>query len=58
MSDERKYQVWLLPELEVVERGCNLREADAWTRTYNRVIEGDPAVAVIAEDLPYNRDKR
>ena len=52
MSSERKYQVLLLPEREVAERGCSLREASAWIGAYNQIIEGEPSLAVIGEELP------
>jgi hypothetical protein len=44
------YSVLLLPRRELAARGLSLREADAWIRTYNGVMEGKPAVAVIAEE--------
>lgn len=49
MSSERTYEVMLLPKMEVAERFCTLREADAWMRTYNDVAGGFP-LAVVAED--------
>jgi hypothetical protein len=44
------YSVLLLPRREVAARRLSLREADAWIRTYNDVMEGKPATAVIAEE--------
>ncbi|WP_254512790.1 hypothetical protein [Anatilimnocola floriformis] len=46
------YSVLLLPQYELVARGLSLREATAWARTYNEVIHGDPAQAVLAEEFP------
>ena len=42
MSSERVYEVMLLPAMEVAERFCTLREAEAWMRTYNEVAGGFP----------------
>ena len=44
------YSVLLLPQYELVARGLSLRDATAWVRTYNSVIHGDPAQAVVAEE--------
>ena len=49
------YSVLLLPQYELVARGLSLREATAWVRTYNDVIHGDPAQAVLAEEFPQQR---
>ncbi len=49
MSNERNYQVVLLPKMEVVEQACTLGEAQAWIRAYNEVIGGSPTEAVIAQ---------
>jgi len=49
MMSNRKYQVMLLPDMEVIEEGLSLEEADAWQGAYNSVIHGDPHTAVIAE---------
>ncbi len=51
MNNQRKYRVLLLPQMETVERACSLREATAWTETYNRLIQGEPNMAVIADEL-------
>lgn len=45
------YSVLLLPQYELVARGMSLRDATAWARTYNSVIHGDPAQAVVAEEF-------
>ncbi len=44
------YSVLLLPRREVVVRGLTLRDASAWMRTYNEVLQGSPCQAVIAEE--------
>ncbi|QDU31891.1 hypothetical protein ETAA8_70530 [Anatilimnocola aggregata] len=45
------YSVVLLPSRETVARGLSLRDASAWIRTYNEVMQGRPAQAVIAEEV-------
>ena len=50
MSNERTYLVILLPQMEVVQRSYNLREANAWIHAYNEVIEGRPSRAVIGQE--------
>jgi len=52
MFHDRMYQIVLLPQTEVVERACSLREARAWIRAYNEIMEGEPSQAVIAEQEP------
>lgn len=49
MTHERNYEVLLLPTMEIAERFCTLREAEAWMRSYNDAARG-PTVAVVAED--------
>jgi len=44
------YSVVLLPTREKVAHGLTLRDASAWIRTYNEVMQGRPAQAVIAEE--------
>jgi hypothetical protein len=46
----RTYQVVVLPQGEVAARGCSLREAEAWIRTYNEIMQPGPHQAVIAEE--------
>ncbi len=45
------YSVLLLPRRELVARGLTLRDASAWMRTYNEVLNGGPNQAVIAEEF-------
>ncbi|WP_425616265.1 hypothetical protein NA78x_006208 [Anatilimnocola sp. NA78] len=44
------FSVVLLPSRETVARGLTLRDASTWIRTYNEVMQGSPAQAVIAEE--------
>ena len=50
MFDQQRYQVVLLPQMEVVQRACSLREAGAWIAAYNEVMQDEPGRAVIAEE--------
>lgn len=44
------YAVLLLPRYEVVAHGLSFRDASAWVRTYNETLQGEPAIAVLAEE--------
>jgi len=52
MSNKRVYQVILLPQMDVVQRSCDLSEANAWIHAYNEVIQGRPSRAVIGQETP------
>lgn len=44
------YSVLLLPRREVAARHLTLREAEAWIRTYNAILHGEPSAATIIEE--------
>ena len=50
MSPEPKYCILLLPSREIIRRDCSLREALAWLRTYNDIMQGAGPRPVIAEE--------
>jgi len=49
-TNERRYCVALLPEMEIVERGYTKREAEAWIQTYHEVTGEVSVRAVIVSD--------
>jgi hypothetical protein len=57
LKEMATYSVLLLPHREVAASGLTLAQADAWVRTYNGAMGGQPFRAVIAEEQK-NRPKR
>jgi hypothetical protein len=49
------YRVVLLPSLEIAASGLSLREAQAWVKAYNQIMQSPVRQAVIAEEVP-NRE--
>jgi hypothetical protein len=50
-SGGKTYSVLLLPKYEIVARGLSYRDANAWVQTYNDALQGEPARAVMAEEV-------
>ncbi len=58
MTNDRVYEVLLLPGAETAERFASLREAHAWMRAYNQAGAGRLREAVVGERALASRDCR